>query len=195
MASPPPCSKSHMSALQADPKPESQGKEPGSQGDVVLGFKPCDAMRIQKGRKCTEMSAVNLAHQTGFPNSVYFHFAFCTLKHSITTPSVPIYFSSLITVALQKKDHKRRDRDRMQLQSGRSVGGTTRRWKHCSVQLLSPELSNTNYMRACVGHGGMAGGWERDKVGKESIDLAVGTKSGNKLAGIEQKSERFTEGM
>lgn len=104
---------------------------------------PCDAMRIQKGRKCTEMSAVNLAHQTGFLNSVYFHFAFCTLKHSITTPSVPIYFSSLITVALQKKDHKRRDRDRMQLQSCRSVGGTTRRWK--SLQRLAPEPITQQY--------------------------------------------------
>lgn len=99
------------------------------------------------------MSVVNLAHQAGFPNSVYFHFSFCSLKHSITTPFVPIYFSPLITSVLQKKDYKRYVQDRIQFQRYSYVEGIASMWK--PLQDLAPEIhnfSNTKHKKACVEH-------------------------------------------
>lgn len=141
------------------------------------------------------MSVVNLAHQAGFPNSVYFHFSFCFLKHSITTPSVPIYFSSLITFVLQKKDYKRYVQDRMQFQRHSYVEGMLECGSHCRIQLLKFIISATLTTGGLVQNTGMPGGQKRDNAKNTSIALAINTKSTNGLVVIGQKSERFMESM
>lgn len=55
-----------------------------------MGFSGFKSLWCNDG---AEMSIDNLVPEAEFPKSAYFHFWFCFLKHSITTPSVPIYFS------------------------------------------------------------------------------------------------------